>query len=531
MNIINAVLSSPMPFLSLLLPFAVSMVIFSLRLYHRFIREKTGKALYVDRKFLRITFLSVFVINVIFTLTIWINFVEKGTVFYILSSNGWTNTIGGESKIRALLQIDAIGAVSAVMMGLVALSAAFAALADKINPLAPTKAAFFMLTLCGIQGIFYSNGLIALSVFILFGQIGASGLYRGVPSGKSDLKKSFWYYFSRIAVILMFFAGSFLVFEKYGTDNIAILSNLIVSGNTELAAFILLIVPLLYLFLKNSAYVKDAGRRCFFGIRAQAAFFVIFRIIFSLYGSMPGLEKIPALFILIGFLTLFSSLILSPLSYDPLSFTEKMEMYLKSLMLITLGFSMSGMSSAEAMTMYGISAIESMISVWILYLPLSAALSVLCVNLKKREGDYELWEYGALFNKMPATGCTLFLIVCIIGGLPPFCGFAAKQFLFRAAYDFNPLYMVVIFAASFGILVYGVRYVSGIMFVRRGLGSCLLDIRERSIALPLSLIALIFAVTTVAPGFFFDRGITPSVSTLMNKTQVIITSPQGGDLK
>ena len=100
------------------------------------------------------------------------------------------------------------------------------------------------------------------------------------------------------------------------------------------------------------------------------------------------------LFLLLGLLGLSSSLLLTPLSYDPVSFTEKMELYLKSLMLITLGLSMNGTYFAESMAKYGVSAIESMISIWMLYLPLSAALSILCVNLKSVAGEHERWKYG-----------------------------------------------------------------------------------------------------------------------------------------
>lgn len=531
MGIINSIASLPVPFLSLLLPFAVSMIIFALRLYHRIIRNKTGRVVKLKDRVLRIVFLAVFTVNVAMTLLVWLNFTEKGTVFYILSSNGWTNTIGGESKIRALLQIDAIGALSAVMMGLVAFSAALAALTDRKNLLSPTKAAFFMLTLCGIQGIFYSNGLAALLLFILFGQVGASGLYRGVPSGTKDLKRSMWYYSSRVLLLMMFFAGTAILMDKYSTDNIAILSNRMVSGPQELLAFILLVVPLLFLFLKNSAYVTDSSCRCFFGIRAQAAFFVIFRVIFSLYGSMPGLEKIPALFLLLGLLGLCSSLLLTPLSYDPVSFTEKMELYLKSLMLITLGLSLNGTYLAESMAKYGVSSIESMVSIWMLYLPLSAALSILCVNLKNVEDGHERWHYGCLYSRMPFTAVSLFVVVGVIGGLPPFAGFAAKQFLFRAANEFSSPLMIFVFAISLAILVYSVKYIAGVMFevkIDRPESS---RISEVNIALPLSVIMMVIAVTSFAPGAFFDKGISPAVNTLMNRTQIVSTPMQEGEAK
>ena len=58
MGIINSIASLPVPFLSLLLPFAVSMIIFALRLYHRIIRNKTGRVVKLKDRVLRIVYLK-----------------------------------------------------------------------------------------------------------------------------------------------------------------------------------------------------------------------------------------------------------------------------------------------------------------------------------------------------------------------------------------------------------------------------------------------------------------------------------------
>jgi hypothetical protein len=86
---------------------------------------------------------------------------------------------------------------------------------------------------------------------------------------------------------------------------------LIKLGTNEKLAYAFLVVPLLFLFIKSSSYVTDGSKRVFFAIRAQAALFVVFRVIFSLYGPLPGLEKISNLFILLGLVLISVSLILT----------------------------------------------------------------------------------------------------------------------------------------------------------------------------------------------------------------------------
>lgn len=522
--------SVPLPFISILIPFMAALVIFALRLYHRIEKYRTGRVYVVNRRVLIVFFMLLFILNVVLTFVIWFKFRAEGASFYVLSSTGWAETLSGTGagRIRALVQVDALGALSSVIMSIVALGAAIAALLDKKNVLSPTKTGFFLLTLCGVQGIFYSNGLIVLFICILLGQAGASGLYRGVPSGSVDIKRSFWYYLSRLVTLSMFLAGGLSLYFKYGTDNIAILATMMEAGDRERLAFVLLVVPILFLFMKHSAYVTDAACRCFFGMRAKAAFFIVFRIIFSLYGPMAGLDKIPALFVILGFLGILYALLLLGISQDPVRFTEKMEQYMKSLMLISLGVSMSGTYAAESMVKYGFVAIESMVSIWIMYLPLSATLSIICVHLKTKHGDRELWQYGCLFKTMPATGIFLSLIIAVMSGLPPFAGFAAKQFLYRASNSYSPFLAISIFISAILIMMFAVCYVSALMFRRCSRPASSGFRGESNIVAPLVIIFSVLIFMTSVPGFFFENCLTPAVDSLLNRAESINVMENGG---
>ena len=527
--------SIPLPFVSLLLPFCAAFAIFAARLYHKIIKVKTGEAKTINKKMLRMYFLLVFIINVALTLIIWFNFKAQGSTFYVLSSTGWTETMSQDNMymIKALMQVDAIGALSAVIMGFVALCAALRALTDKFYPLSPTKAGFFILTLCGIQGIFYSNGLFPLFLFILLGQVGASGLYIGVPGNTMDVRRSIWYYISRVIVLAMFFAGALSLFLKYKTDNIAILSTILSDGTFEKTVFILLVVPLFFLFTKPASYVRDSACRCFFVIRAQAAFFVVFRIIFSLFGPMSGLEKIPSLFVTFGVIGLFASLLNSFRDREPYTFVSSIELFLKALMVMALGISLNGMYSAETMAMYGFGAVESMISLWIMYLPLSAVFSIICARLREDCSvcGMELWKVGGLFNYMPLTGVSFMTALCVMSGLPPFAGFAARQFLYRSSYYMSPALMIVIVMLSIAVMLRGVYYAGWVLFVRRGSMTDYSSCSERSLVLPMAVLFLLLIFTTSAPGFFFENCISPSVESLMNRGNNLNIINRGGVLK
>lgn len=488
----------------------------------------------INRNALKMSFLLIFILNLVLAFAIWLRSSSEGTVFYVFGSGGWKETLSGISGVRihTLMQVDPLGAMSAVVMGFVALIAALRSLADKKHAFSPTKAAFYLLTLCGIQGIFYSNGLFSLFLFIAVAQIGASGLYRGVPADRSVFWCSVWYYISRAILLLMFLSGTMILYLHYKTDNIATLSAVIRSGPFELLAFALLVVPLFFLFIKPSSYVTDAGRRCFFGIRAQAAFFVVFRIVFFLFGPMKGLEKMPGFFIILGLLSLASAVIFSAKERDPVKFADCMEMYMKGFMLVSLGISINGTFSAESAARYGLGALEGMVSLWMIFLPVSAALSVICCLLKEKTDGVELWCRRGLWRKLPYTGTALFLTVCVMAGLPPFAGFAAKQFLLRSSNFISPFLMAALFMASILLLLTGLRYIGELMFGRAmEEGTACFD-GDIAIALPLLLLFLIFTFATAAPGRFFEIAVSPSAESLINRGQHIVnTIRQDGALR
>lgn len=521
----------PLPVLSLLFPLGAAFALMFVRVYDIWADryQKAKFKIVINQRPLKIFFFMLLMLNVVITFSIWKNFQSGGSTFYILGSNGWTQTLAGDAAKRmwTLLQVDAFGAVSAVVMGIVAFIAGLRSLADKKNVLDQSKATYFLLTLCGIQGIFYSNGLLSLLLFLCLSQIGASGLYHGVSEDYDEFKEWLWYFASRALIVTMFLAGTLILYYRYGTDNITILSTMVKSGTSEKFAYALLVVPLLFLFIKASAYVTDSASRCFFAIRAQAAFFVILRVVFSLYGLQGGFEKIPFLFTGMGLISLAAALIFMSNEKDPIKFAESLELFMKGFMLVAMGISLSGTYSAQSAAEYGIGAMESMVSLWILFLPVAATLSFICCLLKQEEGGSELWMSGCLFRRIPFSGLAFFLTVFTVAGLPPFVGFSAKQFIYRSANYISPILTLLLFMSSIFLLITGLRYIASVMFGKARLSEVGESNMDGKIALPLLLLFMLFIFATVAPGKTFDSFVSPSVYSLMNRGQLINMLQQG----
>lgn len=522
----------PLPVLSLLLPLAAAFLPFGFYIYRKIKcwHKYEDQVCEINLRFLKLLFLAVLIGNLFLTWSVWTGMGKGGTELFVLSSGGWSQTLSPDSPmlIKAVLQVDVFGAMSAFVMGCVSFIAGLAAMADKKDKINLSKVSFFLTTLAGIQGIFYSGDLLSLFVFILVSQIGASGLFHGILTTREELKELVWYYVSRSTALLMFLAGAAMLYYNYRTTNIAVLSTVIKLGTSEKIAYALLVVPLFFMFVKSSSYVTDGSRRVFFAIRAQAALFVVFRIIFSLYGPLQGLEKIPNLFILLGLLLLVSSLILTANEKDPVKFAEASELFMKGFLIISMGISISGTYSAQAAAEYGYGAIESMVALWILFLPVSASLSFVCCTLKQKTDEGELWQQQGLFKKIPISGIAFFLAVCVIAGLPPFVGFPAKQFLYRSSSYITPLLTIFLMIAALLMLIISIRYISRVMFGKPSVSSESVRNNDTQVIVPLIILFAFLFYSTVSPSLFINSMVSPSVYSLLNKGQLVNAIHQGG---
>lgn len=522
----------PLPVLSLLLPIAAAFFPLVFYIYKR-IRcwhNYEECVCEINLRFLKIFFFAVLVVNLFLAWSVWTSMGRGGTEMFVLSSGGWSKTLSPDSPmlIKAVLQVDVFGAMSAFLMGCVALIAGLAAMADKNETINITKVSFFLTTLAGIQGIFYSGDLFSLFIFILISQIGASGLFYGIVTKKDEMKELLWYYLSRTTALLMFLTGVILLYYNYRTTNIVVLSALIKLGTNEKFAYALLVVPLFFLFVKSSSYVTDGSKRVFFAIRAQAALFVVFRIVFSLYGPLQGLEKIPNLFVMLGLILLVASLVLTANEKDPVKFAEAAELFMKGFLVIAMGISISGTYAAQAAAEYGFGAIESMVALWILFLPASAALSFVCCTLKQKTPDGELWQQQGLFKVIPISGFAFFFAVCVIAGLPPFVGYPSKQFLYRSSSYITPLLTLFLLIAALLMLLVSIRYISKVMFGKPSKNSDSNRNHDVQVIVPLIILFIFLVYSTVTPSLFINSMVSPSVYSLLNKGQMVNAIHRGG---
>lgn len=519
--------SMPVPVLALALPLLGAAAYGLLLLYNNFFVRWTHRPAELSRLSCKLPFFLLLCAGAVISVSIWKHASGVSGQFYALTGSGWSGVLSPESgkNIQAALRIDAFGATSAALMSLVLLTAGIRALAERRNSITPRLIMFFLLSYAGIQGIFLLNNLLALFFFLIITQIGVTGLYCGF-SKEALLSggRRFFYYLSRLLLLVMFLAGALILGHRYGSTNISVLAQNMEPCAESLSAFVLLVVPMLYIFIKPSPFLDEAAKNCFFAIRTQATLFIVFRVVFSLYGPMHGLQKVPLAFIMLGLSMLVYAVMLLSKGRGPSDLMDTIICCMKGTITVSIGVAMSGSFGAERAAVYGVSAIEAMISLWLVFLPLSAALIMITSFLKERSGSgLELWQYGMLFKRFPFVASFLLVLIAITAGLPPFAGYEGKQMLLRSANFASPFLTVALFFLTAVIFFAAMRFFFALS--AGGLDENVSSEGIRAAVLPLAVLFVIFTAATLAPGKIFSDSVSPSAESLINRTVPMPVSP------
>lgn len=520
----NHISVTPLPVLLFLLPLAAALLIFCLASFKLIIRYKAngGRVFELGKRPMKIIFLLAVTLETALSIYVWHRFQNVNALSYFLSNAGWFITLTGlgRSAVRTNVQIDVFSAAAAAITSLVAFAAGLRAMADKENELTPKRSIFFLLTLCGVMGVYFSGGLMNLFISIVISQVGAAGLACPVLSERVEFGRSVEYFISRFVLLVMLLGGCLILGLRYDVFSYATVSVAMQGVEAEKLAFILLAVPLLYLFIEPTRYTVDSACRCYFAIMAQAAFFAFFRIVFTMYGAVAGLERVPALIGVIGLVTVFAALMFASGEREPIRFVTAVESVLKGFIIIALAMSLNSIYSASAIANYGYGALEAMLSGFLIFLSVSASLSISAVHLRQESGGFKLWLTGGNLSLLPFTGGLFALAVCVLGGLPPFIGYSGRQSLYRSANLVSSPLALALFAASLFVLFIGLRYISTILFGRRS--ECAERFRgDSTIGLPLIVLSAIIIAWTILPGYFHEKIVSPSAGFLINEVRHI----------
>ena len=415
--------------------------------------------------------------------------------------------------------VDALSAWAVLFAALAAVVISLKAMSDKVSVISQQKMAAILLVLASVEGVYYSNSLFSMYFFIILSQFASYGLYKHTSVRSKNVMSLFLHHLSRIVSMVLLLAGIILLGAKYGSSLTRLIACKIEIGTYEKITFTLIFAPLLAFFLRPVSHTNDPVYRSFFIMRCQAVFYVIIRIVFSTMGASSGLEKVPLMLIAAGCLTLLVSVLMIIASDNPSKQASFLDLFAKGFLVVSAGIGYYGCFSADGLAQYGFTALECMSALWLLYLPVSSALSIASAQLEREDKDgTALYKRGGMVSLMPFVMFVIFFAVFALCGMAPFVTYPFLQLLYRCSNFVCPFlaaYLVIVNIAVFFVTLYEIATIAfGKAWTQEDKKDS--PARDTEITLTTGILLLWIIILSFTPGILLRKIAAPSVEALMN---------------
>jgi len=515
------IMSFPLPVFSIYFLCFAGLCFYLFNVYGHFAKSRLGMTLALQRKPVNVIFLLILIINLLLAIEVFVFCrAEFQSAVPMASANSHDLLSGGSQLlVNRSYYVDTLSAWAVISVSFAALIIGLHAMADKNIRLTPLRVSCILLIMASVEGVYYSNSFYSMFFFILMSQLASFGLFNhGAAKGKR-LMPVVIMNLSRIVAMLFLLAGILMLSFRYGPSLTKLMSHILEIGVYEKITFSLIVASLIALFLRRATNNYDGVYRAFFAMRTQAVFFVLARVLFSVFGALHGLEKIPNLLIFTGCITILFGLFMTVSINKPILFGSMVGLFMKGFLITAMGIAYNGCFSAEDLAQYGFTALEAMFVLWLLYLPAFSIVAITTVFLERKTQDgIELYKKGGLLSLTPfamfAFYCTLF----IVAGMPPFATYPLMQLLYRASgfvYPFLTVFLVIIGLVFFFVGLYTLSNIAlGKTWSLKEQSEC--SVRDSEISLPVGFLILWFALVSFFPGFTIQKVVVPSVESLMN---------------
>ena len=246
------------------------------------------------------------------------------------------------------------------------------------------------------------------------------------------------------------FLGIAILFVRYNQTSMPALAQVIEYGISEKAAFVLILLPLLFFMAlppfhrwfyevhspsESSVFVQA------FLLFSLALSLGLLRICFSLMGAVFAGDFLPLYLILLSVISLLCLLKEISRLKNKEELVRAFIVFQSALFFLALSVSFFALKSPFYVAQYGLSALQGALLLLLFY-PVVASVLIFMQDIS---------ENNALFSFL-----FLFVAVLLIG-LPPFAGYTSRLLIVYSVFVLNPLLATVVFFSLFWAIVALIR--------------------------------------------------------------------------
>ncbi|MBS3789365.1 MAG: NADH:ubiquinone oxidoreductase [Candidatus Thermoplasmatota archaeon] len=445
--------------------------------------------------------------------------------YRIFTDGGWIYTFGAEEVttrnfFRITFIADGFAALATITIAITAIAAGIYSFGYLEKEMSSDKFyTLFLLTLGGVNGMVLTGDLFNLFVWFEVTSVASCALvayenYRG-RSVEAALK---YMVLSTVGGLVVLFSIG-LLYGQYGVLNYALLSGSISRTFLDKLALALLLV--IFAMKASSvpmhmwapdAYGEAPGPATpFIAITSLGSLFVLFRLLFGVFGVGIDTAAIGAILVILGVLSMFVGVTMALVQNDLKRLIAYLSVSQMGYMMMAVGVGLATLNTVEYQN-FGELAMKGGLFHMINDGVYKALLFLSAVAVIHKTDLRSLNDLGGLAHKMPYT--TMFFLVgaLSIAGIPPMSGFSSKLLIYQSVYLYNPILAVIALVVS--IITFAIM---GKVFFNAFLGpdQGLTDGEVSNVMLSgMAILTAVVILFTLFPNLVVSEIVTPAIEAL-----------------
>ncbi|MFH1424139.1 MAG: proton-conducting transporter membrane subunit [archaeon] len=454
--------------------------------------------------------------------------VTNGMRVYTMGASDPAQTmVGISTPVRIILSVDAMSAFMAVVSMSVVLAVCIYSIGFMKKKDGEMKySILIMLMTAGMLGLELTGDLFTMFVFFELLSIASAALVGFWLDKKHPFEAAFKYMVvSALSALMLLFAIG-LLYGQYDALNIAALAKMMKFTLIDKVALAILVtafavkcgaVPL-HMWVSDAYGEAPAPITAALVVASQASLYALFRVCFSLFGSIPIHTLVAWALIIFGVLSMFIGVTMALPQKDVKRLMAYHAVSQTGYMLLGVGVGLAVIGNAGALLGYGITAVEGGLFHMVNHAMYKGLLFLTAGAMIYRLGTKNLNEMGGLAHKMPFTTIFFLIGAFAIAGVPPFNGFASKFMIYESVYQFNPMLAIIAMVVSILTLASFMK-----VFHSAFMGPAKNNVKEVpfSMLLGMGLLAAVVIIFGLFPDIALDNLVRPAAHALLDQAGYI----------
>lgn len=428
--------------------------------------------------------------------------------------------------VRIIMEIDALSVFMAIASVSIALLACVYSMQSmKKHENLDKYFALMLLMMASMLGMVFTGDLFSLFVFLEILGIASAALIAFYSGGGEPAEAGFKYLaVSSVASLMVLLAAGFL-YSQYNFLNMAALAAAMQFSFLDKFALVLLAsafalkcgaVPL-HMWVSDAYGESPAAISAMLVVASQAGLYALFRVGFTLYGSMPLIDLLGLAMVVLGVLSMFIGVTMAIKQSDIKRLMAYHAVSQTGYMLLGVGVGLSVLGNAAMVSEFGFRAIQGGLFHVLNHALYKGLLFFAAGAVFYAAGTRDMGRLGGLAHKMPYTAVFFLFGALAIAGMPPFNGFASKLIIYESVFEFSPVLSAIAMVVSLITLASFAKVFNGVFLGPKD--AVQPGVKEVPIGMlaPMAILAVLVLLFGLFPDIVLEWLVNPAVNALLGQ--------------